>query len=289
MSEVKEEQESELEIKVETPDHTDELVLYSLQLNADYYCLNIYGYFLDSDDEDLAVEDNNEETKWSKEVRSRLRHNRNKVNFGKLLFIFLLQMSMILCMLFSMNIQAFLNGEEIPVKADKYPYVNLICKFLSSILLHAQFQPSIDQAIQWMKYTKYHPDKFENVNIVLLISMMKLLVVFFSEIVNMMFCAQTASPILVVICYNAFTVISNMDQMYYTGVKSTLKEQFESRSFLLPIQKRAKPLQMKLLPIVVFIYEVFYFHLFPMFIYLFVYWFYQTGNRKVRYKEWGEE
>lgn len=92
-------------------------VSYVLQLKGDFYSLNYFSFFLDSDDEDLSDMANYVEIKqklkkpktyigdedeqqsltksaidrnWTKEVRRKFRHQRNLLIFFKLLFIFVI-------------------------------------------------------------------------------------------------------------------------------------------------------------------------------------------------------
>ena len=84
-----------------------------------------------------------------------------------------------------------------------------------------------------------------------------------------------------------FGVISGIDSMYYHTLKSSLKEQLESRNFELPItntEEREKKIvgtprfQLAFVKSIEFVYQTFYFHVFPMCIYIFSYVLFSQGD-----------
>jgi hypothetical protein len=165
-----------------------------------------------------------------------VRHERNIYLLTKLLFIFGIQMTILVALTWSFDTRGFYNSEHKsnPEKSDN-PYTNLICKFLAAILLHAGNQPKIDKKIQWLKYIKYHPEKFVDLTIVISITYLKLLVLISCEFVNLMFLAKSSENMKIIMSYITFSVVSDIDSMYYRSIKSSLKKQLEKRSFILPI------------------------------------------------------
>lgn len=81
----------------------------------------------------------------------------------------------------------------------------------------------IELIMKWLKYIKYHPEKFVDIKIVINVTYMKLTVYVLCEIVNLMYLAQSGNSIFIILCYMTFTVISGIDAMYYGTMKSNLK------------------------------------------------------------------
>lgn len=131
----------------------------------------------------------------------------------------------------------------------------------------------------------------------IMISYMKLIVEFLTELVCLIITATFSDSIEVVMNYIALGVISELDEVYYRTIKSPLKDQLEESNFEMPIsnfdgEKFYKGLSffskslLSLTGFINYIYEVFYFHFFPMFIYLFILQVYGKGDSKVKVEEW---
>ena len=229
-------------------------VSYVLQLKGDFYSLNYFSFFLDSDDEDLSDMANYVEIKqklkkpktqigdedeqqsltksaidrnWTKEVRRKFRHQRNLLIFFKLLFIFVIQIFLLFALVWAIDIVSYFNGThstDTSLSEDDFPYVNLITKFMAALILHVTMQPKVEEAIQRLIYLRSHPHKFQNINIVILISYMKLTVEFATELICLMLTSTYPNSIEVVMNYIALAVISELDEVYYNSIKSPLKD-----------------------------------------------------------------
>lgn len=131
----------------------------------------------------------------------------------------------------------------------------------------------------------------------ILVAYMKLTIYVVCEVVNLMYTAQSANSIFVIMCYMTFMVIGDIDAMYYFTIKSALKEQLEKKGFVLPITNLEREdklqdvcwwarFQLAWITVIEFLYETVYFHLFPMLIYLFIFWVYEQGNSKMDIEFW---
>ena len=131
----------------------------------------------------------------------------------------------------------------------------------------------------------------------ILVAYMKLTIYVVCEVVNLMYTAQSANSIFVIMCYMTFMVIGDIDAMYYFTIKSALKEQLEKKCFVLPITNLEREnklqdvcwwarFQLAWITVIEFLYETVYFHLFPMLIYLFIFWVYEQGNSKMDIEFW---
>ena len=110
---------------------------------------------------------------------------------------------------------------------------------------------------------------------------MKLIVEFTTELICLIITSTYNNSIEVVMNYIALGVISELDEVYYRTIRAPIKDQLEDRDFELPISNHAEgsflkglgPCSKFLLSItglIEYIYQVFYFHFFPMTIYLFI-------------------
>lgn len=93
-------------------------------------------------------------------------------------------------MVLSLDTCGFFGNDKPKITKSDHPYDNLVCKFLAAILLHASNQPMIELIMKWLKYIKYHLEKFVDINIVINVTYMKLSVYVLCEIVNLMYLAQ---------------------------------------------------------------------------------------------------
>ena len=120
---------------------------------------------------------------------------------------------------------------------------------------------------------------------------MKLFVEVGAEIISMAITATFTNSLAIVMNYIALGCISELDEVYYRSLSSPLKDQIEQIDFQLPIQNHAKiPLRKGLnlidrailstLYLWQFLYECLYFHVFPFYIYFFI--FIDTGGRSSR-------
>ena len=96
-------------------------------------------------------------------------------------------------------------------------------------------QPKIEEALDRLKYIKYHPYKFENVRVSIMICYMKLTVEFCAELVNLSATGVQDNLPDVLMNYIALMTISEIDEVYYNTIKSVLKDQLEENEFELPI------------------------------------------------------
>lgn len=130
-------------------------------------------------------------------------------------------------MVWAIDIVSYFNGThstDTSLSEDDFPYVNLITKFMAALILHVTMQPKVDEAIQRLIYLRSHPHKFQNINIVILISYMKLTVEFATELICLMLTSTYPNSIEVVMNYIALAVISELDEVYYNSIKSPLKD-----------------------------------------------------------------
>jgi hypothetical protein len=121
---------------------------------------------------------------------------------------------------------------------------------------------------------------------------MKLVIELATEVIQLINTATYNNSIDVVMGYIALTVISDIDEVYYNSISSPLKDQLEEANFELPIQNFKdecffnelgifSKLLLSAYSMISFLYEVFYFHWFPMLIYIFVMQIYGVGNHTV--------
>jgi hypothetical protein len=131
----------------------------------------------------------------------------------------------------------------------------------------------------------------------ILISYMKLLIEISTEIICLIITATYNNSIEVVMNYIALAVISELDEVYYRTIKSPLKDQLEERNFQLPISnikgetfnsglRMGPKILLSFTDFIQFVYEVFYFHFFPMTIYLFIYMVYGEGDSVIKIDKW---
>ena len=110
---------------------------------------------------------------------------------------------------------------------------------------------------------------------------MKLIVEFSTELICLIITSTYNNSIEVVMNYIALGVISELDEVYYRTIRAPIKDQMEDRNFELPITNhgggifhKGLGLCSKLLlcvtGLIEYLYQVFYFHFFPMTIYLFI-------------------
>lgn len=149
----------------------------------------------------------------------------------------------------------------------------------------------MDEAIKRFKYVKYHPYKFERITITIMICFMKMLVEVGTELISLAITATFTNSLDIIMNYIALSCISELDEVYYRSLSSPLKDQMEDIDFQLPIKNTAKiPLRKGLicfdrfllstLYIWQFLYECLYFHVFPFYIYVFI--FIDSSHRSSR-------
>ena len=107
---------------------------------------------------------------------------------------------------------------------DDWQYLVLITKFICSVILHVTLQPKVDEAIKRFKYVKYHPYKFENITITIIICFMKLFVECGTELVSLAITATYTDSLDIVMNYIALSVISELDEVYFKSLSSPLKD-----------------------------------------------------------------
>ena len=205
-------------------------------------------------------------------------------------------------MLWAINIIEYVDGThkaDVGLSHDEKPYVNLITKFVAAIILHVTMQPKVNEAIQRLIYIRRHPHKFQNILIPIIISYMKLIVEFSTELICLIITSTYNNSIEVVMNYIALGVISELDEVYYRTIRAPIKDQLEDRNFELPISNHeggifhkglgpCSKLLLSLTGLIEYMYQVFYFHFFPMTIYLFILQVYGQGDSTVKIKEWKE-
>ena len=119
--------------------------------------------------------------------------------------------------------------------------------------------------------------------------MRKLIVEVFTELVSLALTAGTPDPRDVVMNYIALGVIAELDEVYFYSIRSPLKEQMTELQFQIPITNMGKVkldqnkslhiynrVQLFSLKIIRFLYEAFYFHMFPYLLFVFL-----TINHKI--------
>lgn len=82
----------------------------------------------------------------------------------------------------------------------------------------------MDEAIKRFKYVKYHPYKFENVTITIMVCIMKATVEIVTEIISLAITATYNNCIDIVMNYVALSCISELDEVYYNSLSSPLKD-----------------------------------------------------------------
>ena len=70
-------------------------------------------------------------------------------------------------------------------ESEEFPFVTLISKFFSTIVLHLCTQPKLNEALERLRYIKRHPYKFERITVPLFICFLKLFIEFFLEITSL--------------------------------------------------------------------------------------------------------
>ena len=134
----------------------------------------------------------------------------------------------------------------------------------------------------------------------IIISYMKLIVEFSTEVICLIITSTFNDSIEVVMNYIALGVISELDEVYYRTIRSPIKDQLEDRNYELPITNHEgdcfhkglgffSKLLLSLTGLIEYIYQVFYFHFFPMLIYLFILQVYGKGDTEVKIELWREK
>mmetsp|Transcript_16219 Transcript_16219/g.27438 ORF Transcript_16219/g.27438 Transcript_16219/m.27438 type:complete len:160 (-) Transcript_16219:160-639(-) len=116
------------------------------------------------------------------------------------------------------------------------PFILLLTKVICSLILHVIMQPKVDNAIRRLYFIKNHPDKFSSIGVPITICFMKLLIEFSTELINMVLTAVQQEALEVVFNYLALIFISNLDEVYYSSINTTLKQQLEEKEFQIPIE-----------------------------------------------------
>ena len=126
-----------------------------------------------------------------------------------------------------------------------------------------------------------HPDRFDNLTIPVVISVMKFFVELYLVIMCIALVATSETPHETVMDFIALGVISNLDERYFESIKNPLKEKLIANNFAVPIEHRKKSkvstkgrdcrfkFYWGLLNTVKMIYEVGYFHFAPYAVFLF--------------------
>jgi hypothetical protein len=229
--------------------------------------------------------------KFIQETKRLLREKRNIKNFFKLSQIFALQVILLYCLLYSLFLEYLIHPDLKPNlrEMDENPYLTFVTKFCCSVLIHINMQPKIAEAIQRLNYIRDHPHKFERVTIAILICFMKIFVEFSVEIINLALTALQNACHEVVMNYVALASISELDEIYYQTIRSPLKDELEERNFSLDI-KNTKSVKLThglhwwdrfllgIVHVIQFFYEIVYFYMFPMFLFVFVFIEYGVGD-----------
>ena len=123
----------------------------------------------------------------------------------------------------------FFDTDEYKENRQKNPYTLLVTKFLFSLVLHFYMQPKIEEAMQRLFFIRDNPHRLESHHVPLLICWMKIIVLFLNQVISLVNLAQYDATFEVMANFIVLVVISDLDEVYYSSVKSSLREKFDNR------------------------------------------------------------
>lgn len=94
----------------------------------------------------------------------------------------------------------------------------------------------MDCALERLFYLKNHPHKFDSITMPFIICIMKLTMDLLIEVSCLSITALYNDPYDVLMNYIALGCISGLDELFYTTIRSPLKEQMEEDDNNLPIE-----------------------------------------------------
>ena len=177
-------------------------------------------------------------SKWILQIKQDFRNKRNLNNFFKSIFIFIMQVSLIMVLYMNFNPADWIKEmgvEAFKVDESSHPYFSLLIKFICSLLLHINQQPNVLDCITRLQYVRAHPHKFEKVSIVIIICYMKFIVETLMEIICLYLIACTNNCLDLLLNFIALGCIGEVDEVYYSSIQTPLKEKLMEKHHQIPI------------------------------------------------------
>ena len=97
-------------------------------------------------------------------------------------------------------------------------------------------KPKVQDALERLHYIKRHPHKFERITVPIAICYLKMTVELLLELDSLLITSVYTETFEAVMNYVALSCISELDGIYYSHVRSKLKEELEIRELQIPIK-----------------------------------------------------
>lgn len=205
--------------------------------------------------------------------------------FFKTVLLFIMQIALLFIVQMVFTPFQFIQNLGIQPYQDHhkdFPYLVLIIKWVCSLILHINQQPSIEECIKRIQFIKYHPHKFQHHTIALCIAYLKLIIEVLMELVNLKMTATCNKCSEIIMNFIAMCGIAQLDAVYYVSLQSPMKDSLEDRDRQVPMQNTDRQSVMigfscydkvllKVLVFIQFLYSSIYFYLFPTFLYFMIY------------------
>lgn len=196
------------------------------------------------------------------------------------MIIFTIQFVLVSMIFFLSEYGKKMRGLDVPFNADTMdPEVTLLMQYASLLAVHISFQPRLGDVIERVSYIKNHPHKFEKITTPVAQNIIKFLVECSTELITILVIVSVHHPVDISLTFTGFMCIGQIDESYYCSLKDPLKTKIEKRNMELPLTNKEEldldynhklidRILFLIVKILNFFYDVFYFHLFTLTLFL---------------------